>query len=69
MEKIIKLKKIFLKEKIDGYIIPKNNEFFNEYVENNEDRLKYISKFSGSFGYALILKNKNYLFVDGRYSI
>ena len=57
MEKIIKLKKIFLKEKIDGYIIPKNNEFFNEYVENNEDRLKYISKFSGSFGYALILKN------------
>ena len=69
MEKIIKLKKIFLKEGIDGYIVPKNNEFFNEYIENNEDRLKYISKFSGSFGYALILKNKNYLFVDGRYSV
>ena len=31
--------------------------------------LKLISNFSGSYGFALILKNKNYLFVDGRYSL
>ena len=52
---------------IDGYIIPKNDEFFSEYASN--DRLKYISNFTGSAGYAVILKNRNYLFVDGRYSI
>ena len=34
-----------------------------------KDRLKVISNFSGSAGYAVILKNKNYLFVDGRYTI
>jgi len=52
---------------IDGYIIPKNDEFFSEYAEN--DRLKNISNFTGSAGLAIILKKKNYLFVDGRYTI
>ena len=31
MEKINKLRKILIREKIDGYIIPKNDEFFGEY--------------------------------------
>ena len=52
---------------IDGYIIPKNDEFFSEYSAS--DRLKTISNFSGSAGYSIILKKKNYLFVDGRYTI
>ena len=69
MEKIKKLKKIFNDEKIDGYIVPKNDEFFGEYVPEHNDRLNYISNFSGSFGFALILKDKNYLFVDGRYTL
>ena len=64
MEKINKLKSIFLKEKIDGYLIPKNDEYFGEYIPYFKDRLKYISNFSGSFGFCLILKKKNYLFVD-----
>ena len=57
----------FNKYKIDGYIIPKNNEFFSEYSAN--DRLKTISNFSGSAGYSIILKKESYLFVDGRYTI
>ena len=69
MEKIDKLKKIFKNEKIDGYIIPKNDEFFGEYIPEHNDRLKYISEFTGSYGFALILNNKNYLFVDGRYTL
>ncbi len=69
MEKIKKLKKLFKKEKIDGYLTSKNDEFFGEYVPDHNDRLNYISNFSGSYGFALILKNKNYLFVDGRYTL
>ncbi len=69
MEKIEKLKKIFKTEKIDGYIIPKNDEFFGEYVPEYNDRLNYISSFTGSYGFALVLKDKNYLFVDGRYTL
>ena len=66
-EKINKLRKQFKKYGIDGYVVPKNDEFFSEYT--NKDRLKYISNFTGSAGYAIILKKKCYLFVDGRYSI
>ena len=69
MEKIKKLRKLFKNEKIDGYIVPKNDEFFSEYIPDHNDRLKYITNFSGSFGFALILKDKNYLFVDGRYTL
>ena len=61
MEKINKLKIKFKKEKIDGYLIPKNDEFFNEYVSDDKDRLKYISNFSGSFGLALILRDEKEL--------
>ena len=69
MEKIKKLKKIFKREKIDGYIIPKNDEFFGEYIPDHNDRLNFITNFTGSYGFALILKGKNYLFVDGRYTL
>ena len=65
--KINILRKKFHKYKIDGYIIPKNDDYFSEYAKN--DRLKTITKFSGSAGIAVILKKKNYLFVDGRYTI
>ena len=69
MEKIKYIKNKLKYHNIDGYIIPKNDEFFNEYVSPENDNLKYISNFSGSYGFALILKNKNFLFVDGRYII
>ncbi len=69
MEKIKKLRKVLKREKIDGYIIPKNDHFFGEYIPNYNDRLNFISNFTGSYGFSLILKNKNYLFVDGRYTL
>ena len=69
MNKLKQLKKLFNFYKIDGYIIPKNDEFFGEYVPKNKDNLKFISNFSGSYGFALILKTKNFLFVDGRYTL
>ncbi len=69
MEKINKLKKLLSYYNLDGYIVPKNDEFFGEYVPENKDKLKFISNFSGSYGFALILKKKNYLFVDGRYTL
>ena len=69
MNKIKKLRKFFRSFMIDGYLVPKNDEYFNEYVSQSNDRLKFISNFSGSAGFAIILKNKNYLFIDGRYTI
>ena len=64
---IRKLRNQFDKLNIDGYVVPKNDEYFTEYSKIN--RLKIISDFTGSAGIAVILKKKNYLFTDGRYTI
>jgi len=64
---IKKLRNKFKKHNIDGYVIPKNDDYFTEYSKIN--RLKIISNFSGSAGIAVILKNESYLFTDGRYTI
>ena len=67
MNRLSKLKTIFIKYNIDGYLVPKNDHYFNEYIDTKKDRLRFVSGFTGSAGIALILKNNNYLFVDGRY--
>ena len=69
MNKIKELKNSFKIYNLDGYIVPKNDEFFGEYIPDYKDNLKFISNFSGSYGFALILREKNYLFVDGRYTL
>jgi len=69
MDKINQLRNILNKQNCDAYLIPKNDEYFGEYVPKNKDRLKFISGFTGSTGLALILKKKSYLFVDGRYTL
>jgi Xaa-Pro aminopeptidase len=66
-KEVNELRKKFKKYNIDGYVVPKNDDYFTEYSKIN--RLKIISNFSGSAGLAIILKNKNYLFTDGRYTI
>ncbi len=66
-KRIRQLRKKFNQFDIDGYIVPKNDEFFSEYAAI--DRLKIISNFSGSAGLAVILKKNSYLFVDGRYTM
>ena len=53
---IKKLRNKFKKHNIDGYVIPKNDDYFTEYSKIN--RLKIISNFSGSAGIAVILKTR-----------
>ncbi len=65
---MIKAIKNFIKyNNLDGYIIPKNDKYFTEY--SNINNLVAVTNFTGSAGFALILKNKNFLFVDGRYTV
>ena len=67
--KLIKLRRELTINNIDGYIIPKNDEFFGEYVSPKHERLKYLTGFSGSAGQSLVLKKQAFLFVDGRYTL
>ena len=69
LDNLNKLKKVLIKKNIDAYLVPKNDCFFNEFIKTGNDRLRYVSNFTGSAGTALILHKKNYLFVDGRYTL
>ena len=68
-EKILKLRKEMINSHIDGYIVPHNDNFFNESLPEANRRLEWLTSFDGSAGIALILAEKAYIFVDGRYTI
>ena len=56
----------------DAFLVPRGDMFSGEEVPKNEERLKYISKFSGSAGYGIISSNqkvKSAIFSDGRYQL
>ena len=64
---INKIKNLINLNNLDGYVVPKNDEFFTEYSKTN--KLQIVANFTGSAGFILVLKNSNHLFVDGRYTI
>jgi Xaa-Pro aminopeptidase len=52
---------------IDGFLIPRADEFQGEYVPACAERLAWLTGFTGSAGMALITANQAVVFVDGRY--
>ena len=69
IEKINNLRAEMLKEGIDLYIIPMRNNLLNNDLKPHENRIKYISKFTGSAGQIFITLQKASIFVDGRYEL
>ena len=54
---------------IDGFIIPHDDEYQNEYIPPYAERLMWVSGFSGSAGAAIVFADKAVIFVDGRYTL
>jgi Xaa-Pro aminopeptidase len=54
---------------LDGFIVPHADRHQNEYVPPSEERLAWLTGFSGSAGVALVLAERAVLFVDGRYQL
>ena len=55
------LQKLLKQFKLDGYLVPKNDEYFNEYINPSDDRLRFVTNFTGSAGFSVILNKKKYL--------
>lgn len=55
--------------KIDGFIIPHDDEYQNEYIPAYAERLMWVSGFSGSAGAAIVFGDLAIIFVDGRYTL
>jgi Xaa-Pro aminopeptidase len=52
-----------------GFIVPRADRHQNEYVPPCDERLGWLTGFSGSAGLAIVLSDRAALFVDGRYTL
>ncbi|WP_215745642.1 aminopeptidase P family protein [Gluconobacter sp. P1C6_b] len=54
---------------VDGFIIPRGDEYLGEYVAPCAERLAWLTGFTGSAGLAAILPETAAVFSDGRYTV
>ena len=54
---------------LTGFIVPHSDRHQNEYVPACEQRLAWLTGFTGSAGVAIVLMERAVLFVDGRYML
>jgi Xaa-Pro aminopeptidase len=63
------LRHLLASHKLAGALIPRADEFQSEYVPPHAERLHWLTGFSGSAGFAIVLRDRAALFVDGRYTL
>ncbi len=54
---------------LDAFILPRYDAHQGEYVAPHDERLAYVTGFTGSAGMAIITRDTVALFVDGRYVV
>jgi Xaa-Pro aminopeptidase len=54
---------------LDGFVVPRADRQQNEYLPAGEERLAWLTGFTGSAGAAVVLTDRAALFVDGRYTV
>ena len=64
-----KLRAAMAAQGLDGFLVPHEDEYQNEYVPAALDRLMWVSGFTGSAGAAIVRKRDAAIFSDGRYTI
>ncbi|MEL6172527.1 MAG: aminopeptidase P family N-terminal domain-containing protein, partial [Pseudomonadota bacterium] len=64
-----KLRAHLQKMGLDYFYVPHEDEYQNEYLPDANERLAWISGFTGSAGAAIVGQDTAYLFVDGRYTL
>ena len=57
------------RRKLTGFVIPRADQQQNEYVAPSEERLAWLTGFTGSAGMAIVLVHEAAVFVDGRYTL
>src|SRR6195952_1659441 len=57
------------RRKLTGFVIPRADQQQNEYVAPSEERLAWLTGFTGSAGLAMVLTHEAAVFVDGRYTL
>ncbi|MDX2027503.1 MAG: aminopeptidase P family protein [Alphaproteobacteria bacterium] len=53
----------------DGFLVPMADEYQSEYVPASARRIEFLTGFTGSAGFAVVLRDKAAFFTDGRYTL
>src|SRR5215471_10074980 len=68
-ERLSRLRTELARRGVDGFLVPRTDEYQGEYVPASAQRLAWLTGFTGSAGLAVVLKEKAAIFVDGRYTL
>ncbi len=68
-ERVTRLRDELKRRNLDGFVIPRQDEFQGEYVAPYAERLRWLTGFAGSWGLAILMRDRGAIFVDGRYTI
>lgn len=66
-ERVAALRSRFADLSIDGFLVPRADEYQSEYVPECAERLSWLTGFTGSAGMTLVTQSEAVVFVDGRY--
>jgi Xaa-Pro aminopeptidase len=66
-ERVATLRSRFAELGIDGFLVPRADEYQGEYVPESAERLSWLTGFTGSAGIVLVTQKEAVVFVDGRY--
>lgn len=67
-ERLAALRAELARAGVDGFLVPRADEYLGEYVPPSGERLAWLTGFTGSAGLAIVLPERAALFTDGRYT-
>ncbi|HHX8659507.1 TPA: aminopeptidase P family protein [Vibrio diabolicus] len=69
LSRVNAIREWLIQHNIDALLVPHEDEYLGEYVPAHNERLHWLTGFTGSAGAAVITKDKAAIFVDGRYTV
>jgi Xaa-Pro aminopeptidase len=67
--RVAELRTELKRRSLTGFVVPRADRQQNEYLPPSEERLAWLTGFTGSAGAAVVLIDKAAVFVDGRYTV
>jgi Xaa-Pro aminopeptidase len=63
------LREVLRQEGLAGFLVPRADAHQGEYVAARDERLQWLTGFTGSAGFAVVLQGAAGVFIDGRYRV
>ena len=63
------LRRVLAQDGLDGFLVPRADRHQGEYVAGRDERLAWLTGFTGSAGFCAVLAEKAAIFIDGRYTV